>query len=96
MFSFLKNFFDELYKFRKFLKLNKEQKKVIFYAENENQLDFFEDTINSLLKRNIDIHDVGNSALYLISDLAGGVTGEIHYVDAGYNKVAMPDPKNIS
>lgn len=51
---------------------------------------------HSFLKRNIDIHDIGNSALYLISDLAGGVTGEIHYVDAGYNKVAMPDPKNIS
>ena len=44
------------------------------------------------LKRNVDINDVGNSALYLLSDLAG-VTGEIHYVDAGYNKVGMPDPK---
>ena len=42
------------------------------------------------------IHDVGNSALYLLSDLANGVTGEIHYVDAGYNKVGMPDPKNIT
>ena len=31
-----------------------------------------------------------------LSDLANGVTGEIHYVDAGYNKVGMPDPKNIS
>ena len=50
----------------------------------------------SLLKKNVDIHDVGNSALYLLSDLANGVTGEIHYVDAGYNKVGMPDPKNIS
>ena len=40
--------------------------------------------------------DVGNSALYLLSDLANGVTGEIHYVDAGYNKVGMPDPKNIT
>ena len=48
------------------------------------------------LKRNVDIHDVGNSALYLLSDLAAGVTGEIHYVDAGYNKVGMPDPKNIT
>ena len=47
-------------------------------------------------KRNVDIHDVGNSALYLLSDLASGVTGEIHYVDAGYNKVGMPDPKNIT
>ena len=50
---------------------------------------------HSFLKRNVDIHDVGNSALYLISDLSAGVTGEIHYVDAGYNKVGMPDPKNI-
>ena len=51
---------------------------------------------HSLLKRNVDIYDVGNSALYLLSDLASGVTGEIHYVDAGYNKVGMPDPKNIT
>ena len=51
---------------------------------------------HSLLKRNVNIEDIGNSALYLLSDLANGVTGEIHYVDAGYNKVGMPDPKNIS
>ena len=51
---------------------------------------------HSLLKRNVDINDVGKSALYLLSDLAAGVTGEIHYVDAGYNKVGMPDPKNIT
>jgi enoyl-[acyl-carrier protein] reductase I len=51
---------------------------------------------HSFLKRNVDINDVGNSALYLTSELAAGVTGEIHYVDAGYNKVGMPDPKNIS
>ena len=51
---------------------------------------------HSFLKRNVDINDVGNSATYLLSDLAAGVTGEIHYVDAGYNKVGMPDPKNIS
>ena len=51
---------------------------------------------HSFLKKNVDIHDVGNSALYLLSDLGGGVTGEIHYVDAGYNKVGMPDPKNIT
>ena len=51
---------------------------------------------HSFLKRNVDNLDVGNSALYLLSDMAGGVTGEIHYVDAGYNKVGMPDPKNIS
>ena len=51
---------------------------------------------HSFLKRNVDNMDVGNSALYLLSDMAGGVTGEIHYVDAGYNKVGMPDPKNIT
>tara|TARA_Y100000996_G_scaffold364642_1_gene308965 strand:- start:1233 stop:2018 length:786 start_codon:yes stop_codon:yes gene_type:complete len=51
---------------------------------------------HSLLKRNVDINDVGNAAVYLLSDLAAGVTGEIHYVDAGYNKVGMPNPKNIS
>ncbi len=50
---------------------------------------------HSMLKRNVDIDDVGKSALYLLSDLAGGVTGEIHYVDAGYNKVGMPNPKNM-
>ena len=51
---------------------------------------------HSFLKRNIDINDVGKSALYLLSDLAAGVTGEIHYVDAGYNKLGMPDPKNMT
>ena len=51
---------------------------------------------HSLLKRNVDINDIGNSALYLLSDLAAGVTGEIHYVDAGYNKVGMPNTKNIT
>ena len=51
---------------------------------------------HSFLKRNVDTQDIGNSALYLLSDLAGAVTGEIHYVDAGYNKVGMPNPKNIT
>ena len=51
---------------------------------------------HSLLKRNVDINDIGGSALYLLSNLASAVTGEIHYVDAGYNKVGMPNPKNIT
>ena len=51
---------------------------------------------HSLLKRNVDINDVGGSALYLLSDLAAPVTGEIHYVDAGYNKVGMPNPQNMT
>jgi enoyl-[acyl-carrier protein] reductase I len=45
------------------------------------------------LRRNITIDDVGNAALYLCSDLAGGVTGEIHYVDAGYNILGVPEDK---
>ncbi len=44
------------------------------------------------LRRNITIEDVGNAALYLCSDLAAGVTGEIHYVDAGFNVLALPEP----
>jgi enoyl-[acyl-carrier protein] reductase I len=44
---------------------------------------------NSPLRRNITIEEVGGAALYLLSDLASGVTGEIHHVDAGYNVVGM-------
>lgn len=46
---------------------------------------------NSPLKRNVDIDDVGKSALYLLSDLASGVSAEVHYVDCGYNSVGIPD-----
>ena len=45
--------------------------------------------LNSPLRRNVTIEDVGGSALYLLSDLASGVTGEIHHVDAGYNVIGM-------
>ncbi len=44
---------------------------------------------NSPLKRNTSLSDVGGSALYLLSDLASGVTGEIHHVDSGYHIVGM-------
>ncbi|MEE9140062.1 MAG: enoyl-ACP reductase FabI [Alphaproteobacteria bacterium] len=44
---------------------------------------------NSPLKRNVTIEEVGTSALYLLSDLSGGVTGEIHHTDCGYNIVGM-------
>lgn len=44
---------------------------------------------NSPLRRNVSQQEVGKSALYLLSDLASGVTGEIHFVDAGYNVVGM-------
>jgi enoyl-[acyl-carrier protein] reductase I len=44
---------------------------------------------NSPLRRNVTIEDVGGAALYLLSGLSSGVTGEIHHVDAGYNVIGM-------
>ena len=45
--------------------------------------------LNSPLRRNVTIEDVGGAGLYMLSDLASGVTGEIHYVDGGYNVIGM-------
>ena len=45
--------------------------------------------LNSPMRRNVTIDDVGGAGLYLLSDLASGVTGEIHHVDAGYNVIGM-------
>ncbi len=45
--------------------------------------------LNSPLKRNTTIEDVGKSGLYLLSDLSSGVTGEVHHVDSGYHVVGM-------
>lgn len=45
--------------------------------------------LNSPLRRNVTIEDVGGAGVYLLSDLASGVTGEIHHVDAGYNVIGM-------
>ncbi|WP_375462591.1 enoyl-ACP reductase FabI [uncultured Methylobacterium sp.] len=44
------------------------------------------------LRRTVTLDDVGGSALYLLSDLSGGVTGEVHFVDSGYNIISMPRP----
>jgi enoyl-[acyl-carrier protein] reductase I len=44
---------------------------------------------NAPLRRNVSTDQVGNSAMYLLSDLASGVTGEVHYVDSGYNIMGM-------
>ena len=44
------------------------------------------------LRRTVTLDDVGGSALYLLSDLSCGVTGEIHFVDSGYNIISMPRP----
>ena len=45
---------------------------------------------NSALNRNVKLEELGNSALYLVSDMSKGVTGEVHYVDCGFNIVGMP------
>ena len=44
---------------------------------------------NCFLGRNMSIDDIGNSAVYLLSDMASGVTGEVLHVDGGYNKQGM-------
>jgi enoyl-[acyl-carrier protein] reductase I len=50
---------------------------------------------HSPLRRSLDIDDVGGAGLYLLSDLSGGVTGEIHFVDGGYNIISMPRPEDL-
>ena len=48
--------------------------------------------LNAPLRRNVTIEQVGGAALYLLSDLAAGVTGEVHHVDSGYHVVGMRRP----
>jgi enoyl-[acyl-carrier protein] reductase I len=47
------------------------------------------------LRRTVSIDEVGGSALYLLSELSTGVTGEIHFVDSGYNIISMPHPEAL-
>jgi enoyl-[acyl-carrier protein] reductase I len=47
------------------------------------------------LRRTITLEEVGGAGLYLLSSLSGGVTGEIHYVDSGYNIISMPRPDEL-
>jgi len=47
---------------------------------------------HSPLGRGVTLEELGGTALYLLSDLSGGVTGETHFVDAGYNIISMPHP----
>ena len=47
---------------------------------------------HSPLGRGVSLEDLGGAGLYLLSELSGGVTGEIHFVDSGYNIIAMPQP----
>jgi enoyl-[acyl-carrier protein] reductase I len=51
---------------------------------------------HSPLKKTIELEHVGNAALYLLSDMSAGVTGEIHFVDAGFNIVSMPSSTELA
>jgi enoyl-[acyl-carrier protein] reductase I len=50
---------------------------------------------HSPLGRGVTLDELGGSAIYLLSDLSGGVTGEVHFVDCGYNIIAMPQPDSL-
>jgi len=50
---------------------------------------------NSPLGRGVTLEELGGAGLYLLSDLSTGVTGEIHFVDSGYNVIAMPHPDTL-
>src|SRR4030081_3664797 len=50
---------------------------------------------HSPLGRGVTLDELGDSFLYLLSELSGGVTGEIHYVDSGYNVISMPRPEDL-
>ena len=47
---------------------------------------------HSALRKNVDLEELGGAALYLLSPLSSGVSGEVHYVDGGYHIVGMPEP----
>ena len=47
---------------------------------------------NAPLRRTVTIDEIGGAALYLLSDLSTGVTGDLHFVDSGYNIISMPHP----
>ena len=50
---------------------------------------------HSPLRRGVTLDEIGGAALYLLSDLSTGVTGDIHFVDSGYNIITMPQPSAL-
>jgi len=50
---------------------------------------------HSPLRRGVTLDEIGGAALYLVSDLSTGVTGDVHFVDSGYNVIAMPHPMSL-
>ncbi len=62
---------------------------------SESRMVFKWNKAHSPLKRTVSLDNVGNAALYLLSDMSSGVTGEIHYVDAGYSIVGTPPSSQL-
>ena len=48
------------------------------------------------LRKSVSLEEIGGSALYFLSDLSGGVTGEVHHIDAGYNIISMPRSEDMA
>ena len=64
-------------------------------AVGDARLVFKWNKAHSALKKNIELDHVAGAALYLLSDLSAGVTGEVHFVDAGYNAIGMPPTQDL-
>jgi enoyl-[acyl-carrier protein] reductase I len=64
-------------------------------AVGDARLVFKWNKAHSPLKKNIELDHVGGAGLYLLSDLSAGVTGEIHFVDAGYHVIGMPPTADL-
>jgi len=52
-------------------------------------------TVTAPLQRPVELDELGGAGLYLLSELSGAVTGEVHYVDCGFNAVGMPMPDRL-
>jgi enoyl-[acyl-carrier protein] reductase I len=64
-------------------------------AIGDARLVFKWNKIQSPMKKSVELEHIGGAALYLLSDLSGGVTGEIHYVDSGFNATGMPSTAEL-
>ena len=64
-------------------------------AVGEARMVFKWNKAHAPLKKSIELDHVGDAALYLLSDMSEGVTGEVHFVDAGFNVVGMPPPADL-
>jgi enoyl-[acyl-carrier protein] reductase I len=64
-------------------------------AIGDARLVFKWNRLHAPIKRNLELEDVSGAALYLLSDLARAVTGEVHYVDCGYSVIGMPQTVDL-